>query len=598
MYDAWYKEQGLGLAESLHETMNAIEDDEGNRQRLLLRWLRMYSARMVSGFDSSNYNKTSFEDHARSKWNVIRSCVDTALSHIGTQRPRVKFLTTGGDWEAQRKAKNLTKFLDGLWLSKDLYKTTRRAARDGMIFGTGACFPFREDDDICIEHVPIDELHVDPKESRHGKPRNLYRKKQMATATCIAMFPDEQPEILASLEEEGETCEVVEAWHLGDHHTEGRHVICINGSVVAEDEPWEHDRFPIEFFHWSEPAIGFWGCGIGEILEGIQVDINFLLRKIHNNLKSSSTKIYVERGSKVVKNHIARNVDFEIIEYTGKPPVAQPQRANSNESYAQLENLVSKAYELIGISQLAAQSKKPAGLDSGAALREYQYNQSQRFLEVQQAWQEFHVRVGKCCMMIAKDIARDNPSFSVMAKAKNSLEEIKWSDVEIEETDYIMQPWPVSLLPHSPEGRMQTVSELLKVFPQLQDYALNLLEFPDLESMNDVVSANHNIMELIVWNIAEKDNFIGPEPMMDLPFAVRYMTAAYLKHMAQGADENVLQMLRSWISQAVALINMAKPPTPAPMPSGPQAPTRQPQAPLPESVPMAPPGAPVGSPIT
>jgi len=49
------------------------------------------------------------------------------------------------------------------------------------------------------------------------------------------------------------------------------------------------------------------------------------------------------------------------------------------EMYAQLQRLIEYAYQQSGVSSLAAQGQKPAGLNSGEAIRNYDDIQSDRF---------------------------------------------------------------------------------------------------------------------------------------------------------------------------------------------------------------------------
>jgi hypothetical protein len=75
------------------------------------------------------------------------------------------------------------------------------------------------------------------------------------------------------------------------------------------------------------------------------------------------------------------------------------------EVYQQLERLVNFAYQQAGISQLAAGSKKPEGLNSGVALREFDDNQTDRFASLSRAYDTFFVDLAYQVTDKAKEIA-------------------------------------------------------------------------------------------------------------------------------------------------------------------------------------------------
>lgn len=150
---------------------------------------------------------------------------------------------------------------------------------------------------------------------------------------------------------------------------DGRHVIAIDNFTLL-DEEWERDTFPFCFIRWTERLLGFWGQGLAEQLTGIQVEINKLLRNIQEQMHLATPKVFVEAGSKISKAHINNEI-WGIIEYAGTPPTFYVPKTVSGEIFSHLDRLFSRAYEIAGVSVLAAQSKKPAGLESGVALREF-----------------------------------------------------------------------------------------------------------------------------------------------------------------------------------------------------------------------------------
>ena len=74
---------------------------------------------------------------------------------------------------------------------------------------------------------------------------------------------------------------VIESWHLpsGEEAKDGKHTICISNATLL-DEKYEKDYFPFVFFRWGLRPVGFFGQGLAEQLQGLQLEINKLLRTI------------------------------------------------------------------------------------------------------------------------------------------------------------------------------------------------------------------------------------------------------------------------------------------------------------------------------
>ena len=46
--------------------------------------------------------------------------IDTIVSKVTKNKPKPTFLTDGGDWDLQQKAKKLTKYCEGIFYSTNL----------------------------------------------------------------------------------------------------------------------------------------------------------------------------------------------------------------------------------------------------------------------------------------------------------------------------------------------------------------------------------------------------------------------------------------------------------------------------------------------
>ena len=597
----WYDSDKGKINETLIPLVKYLRQNQSFRHTENLRNVRLYGNLDVLGLSSIQYKRPSPSNaQNRVTLNVIKSCIDTAQSKIAKNKVKPTFLTSGGDWSQQKKAKKLDKFILGQFSSCDVYSVAQKVFIDAGIFGTGFMQIYADEGEIKAERVIPDEIVVDDAEGVYGTPRNLYRTKFVSKDVLHSAYPkfkrqiDSLETVSTNSQSFGpnyttEQVVIYESWHLpsGKGKKDGLHVVAIEGCDLGS-EIWTKDYFPFADFKWSERPFGFFGSGIAEELTGIQIEINKILRNIQvaQHLMSAPA-VYLEEGSKVSAQHINNEIG-RIIKYKGIRPNQEPQGIMAPEIYSYLENLYRKSFEIVGISQLSAQSQKPSGLNSGKALREFNDIESDRFLVVGQRWEKFFMDIAKQMIGCAKDIYETDKDFSVKVKGKKFLETIKWADVDLEEDQYIMQVFPTSMLPTSPEGRLQTVQEMIDAGLIDSETGAELLDYPDLERVNDLNFASRQIVRDLVDRIVDEGEFSSPEPYMNLEYCVKYAQCSYNRAKLENCPEENLELLRRFMEQAVSLSTPEIEPQQIPMeqPMAPQMPMpQQGQMPM-EQMPM------------
>jgi len=224
---------------------------------------RLYANLNIMGLNGLSYSKiTSVQNSLKDRitFNVVQSAIDTITAKIAKNRPKPLFLTSGGDYKVQRKAKKMNKFVDGLFYENHAYDLGVEIFRDAAVFGDGFIHVFEHNGRVKFERVPPSELYVDWVESFYGQPRQLHRVKNIDREVLIAMFPGKKEKILqansASADLTGiyqnvaDQVTVVESWHLpsGVGATDGIHTINMEGCNLFE-EKYDKGFFP--FAHFS-----------------------------------------------------------------------------------------------------------------------------------------------------------------------------------------------------------------------------------------------------------------------------------------------------------------------------------------------------------
>lgn len=575
-YDWWNlsKEEAhegvFSAVEFLNKNQSYVNDD-------FLRYAKLYGNADILGLTATNYSRVdqSIRSMSRLTLNIVKSCCDTVTAKIAKNKPRAYFLTDGEDYSVQRKAKNLTKFVDGMFYHTKMYETSPKIFLDSCVFGLGILKIYeKEEKQIVVDRVMPHEIMFDDAEAFYGYPRQIHQIKYIDRSVLIGMFPEKKNEIENANRRKGFTTgvtinladqvPVVESWHLpsSKDSKDGRHMISIDNTVLF-DEDYTKSTFPFVFLKWSDRLMGFRGTGLAEELMGIQLEINRLLKTIQIAMRLCSIpKVFVENGSKVVLEHINNEIGG-IIRFTGQKPIYEAIQAVSPELFAQLDRLYQRAYEITGVSVLAAQSKKPAGLDSGKALREFSDIESERFAIRQQAYEQFHLDAAKQMISLGKEIYEREGSFEVMAPGKKNVERIRWADIKMDSDDYVIQAFPTSSLSKTPSGRLQDVQELLQAGFISKEDGLKLLDFPDLSAVMNIQNAAAEDIDMMIEAMIEKGEYHSPEPFQNLELGIKKCQSSYLRAKMNKVPEDNLELLRRWISEADAMIaEMAAPAQP------------------------------------
>jgi hypothetical protein len=569
----WWEQRGDAAGAAVAATLRRLDDNQRHRHDHTVHCARMYSntlARWIAG-DRINYRNLT----AKLRMNTIKAVIDTATSHISTVRSRPRFLTDGGSHAEQTRAKNLSKFVLGQFLWADHYACSRQIFRDAAIFGTGIAMIRHRTwtdkngklhGDVIEERVMPNEVVVDEVDGLNGKPRQLFRHKTLGREAAKAIFPKKFHKAIDEAEyvrdnrvhfshNISDPISVIEAWYLPTlAGTGGKHIITLNNTVLFEEE-WKRPDFPFVFFHWSSPVGGFWGSGLVDELTDMQVEMNFLLQKIQRMMTLATSKVLAEEGT--VNREQFSNDDWGVVEYArGRPaPVFTPIQSISGEYFAQIDRLHARMFETAGVSQLSATGMKPAGLESGVALRESQDIESKRFQDVQQAWEEYHMRCAHQYVEAAKQLDEALPGgYRLLAKGDRSLEALRFNQVDLSRDRYQIQIWPSNMLPKTPAGRIEMIQALAQISPELSQNLIAELNFPDTEEAVSLVSADGELADHVIEQMLDRGEYRPPDQFMNLPLTMGRVRLALLRAETRGVPDDRLQLLRDFLVDADAIL--------------------------------------------
>lgn len=570
------------------------------RYRQAALYARLYSNQPLFGaFGGSlgQMNRVNQLPLDRPTMNVVQSCVDTLVSRLTQSRPRPVFLTDNGDYKERNLAKQLNQFIVGELYRSKAYTLGPNILKDATILGTGVVKIYKGSDNLVkIERVLAPELQVDPSEAIMGDPRQLYQIKLMDREMLAGMNPEYQKEVATAQSayvnnsDDGKSIAdqvmVVEGWHLPSvpGATDGRHIIAIAGSdTPLVDEEYKRDVFPFVFLRYSDMMTGFWGQGLAEQLMGTQMELNKIMMTISRSIHLNGVpRVLIENGSKVVSAHINNDIGAQV-RYTGTKPEFIVSQSNAPEIYAERQRLIDFAYQQSGISSLSAASQKPSGLDSGAALREFDDIQSDRFATLSKQYDNMFIEWAYHIIDAAKEIVETEGSYSTVYPNKDGTKEVDLPASKLLKDPYVIQCFDSSALPRDPAGRMQRVVELIQSGMIDIREGRRLLDYPDLSQNEKLNNASEERIMQALDKIVEKGKYTPPDPFMDLGLAKTLVVQYYNLYVAAKLEPARAEMLRTFSSQVLTLMQPPAPPIAAPgAPMAPNAPQAVPE-PLPVS---------------
>lgn len=533
-------------------------------------------------------NRDPFERKGRKAQmveNVIASNVDTVHAVVASTEIQPRIMTDDAEWSVQRMYRKVSQYAEVLGKKLKVHEIASQCFKDGALKGTGLGKVWVDPitNDIRIERVRVDDIVVDEGEARNSNPRQMHQRMLVDREELGAAWPEKRDEIMAahggrdaSLSSRywanyrpvGENeIVVIESWKLpigrkgSDGYVPGRRTVCIDGCDL-EDEEWHHPFFPFAVFRWSTDDEGWYGIGLAERIAGHQRTLNKANWQIDRQLDQHAVPTtYVQLAD---ANLSVKSVGRAgtIVPVKGDIPKTILPQAVSGEQFRRREEIKASAFEESGVSRTTANAQKPSGLDSGAALREWKDQTTQRFAQQEKGHERFVLDLIWLGLYFAKELGKDAPQ--LLPRARYARKDIEWSKVDL---DYVSTNlYASSNISRTPAGRLQLALEWAQAGVITQDEARRLMRHPDTERAMSLYTAALEDIERCIEEVLD-GAILVPEPYQNLKMGNWRFQQAYLKAHADGAPEEILEALRQWMVQASAILAGLAQPAPAGLPA-------------------------------
>lgn len=487
-----------------------LKSFSGNRNYKYRRNYRYYNATkgcslenlrdpmIVGYYNDANREFGEEEDTtANPQLNVIASCIDTLHSKIAQSKVRPFFTTINGTFKDIQCVKQAQQFFDTFYDEQNVNKKISDAFKDACIFDTGVIYINEETRNI--ERALPFQVYVRPAEVNYNKiTRIFYEQKDFP----ISLLPEK---VLSKFK--NKSLDYVDFGIYYDTVNKTK-AFTGNGSIVLT-ETYEPDAVPFIFLYYKTPVLGNVTTSVADQLINIQQEINILMAKIKDASQLSNALTFlVPEGSNLkvtqLNNRIGNALQYKPQANGGLPVTSATPPFIDNQYISLLNELIQKAYDLVGISQLSAQSRKPSGLNSGVALATMEDVESDRFeTQLNQIIRAF-IDVAKTCIKV---FPQDE---NILPEIANRVA-IKWKDIVKESSNMSIQYSGADNLSKDPSTKLQQLQQLSMagVIPAAR--IPQLMQIPDLEMGYSLSNNAIDAVMAVIKSCIEDDIFDVPE---------------------------------------------------------------------------------------
>lgn len=432
--------------------------------------------------------------------NVVKSCVDTLTSKIAQSKVRPFFNCVNGTFKDIQLCKQSQQYFDYLFDEQDVNRTVSESFRDSAIFDTGVIYI--DDERKVISRALPWQVYFRPAEKNYSKITRIYYERKDYPVTLLPeSIYDKIKDKIGSTQ-----YTTFGIYYDTFNHIKASYTPLFEDLMVEDYEP---DVIPFVFLNYCSPIIGNTSPSVVDMLNSIQLEIDTLMSKIKDASQLNPANTYfVPDGSTIKVGQLSNRVG-NVITYKPLPDISNPVTVSTpafidNQYIELVDNLVQKAYEMVGISQLSAQSKKPSGLDSGVALATIEDTESDRFETQLNQVIRCYVNIAKTCIHV---FASDS---DILPEDANRVS-CKWKDIVEESKRMSIQFSGADSLSKDPSTKLNQLKELATAGIIPRERIAQFMQIPDLESGYSMSNNAINAVMSVIDDCIQNDEYEIPE---------------------------------------------------------------------------------------
>lgn len=584
----WWRaaENGREPHQVLLPLIKQVRDSQQERYDAYKALSGIYGADMSSRGGALNPFRHVFDDTL--SFNELKNTVDSLHAQVYKNRIVPSVVSIGGDHTRFSRAKQLTRWIDGVLDDCKLHqKVIPQAGLGCLVHGTGIVKVGYEIIDesrarITLDTVSALDIFVDIVEAKDGKPKSLFQITAVDKGSLIDDYGDPESDeaglygdsdqrtvaimgsrnvqevdeyMVNSGTMDADQTLVYEAWHLPTAKGKyGRYTMCVDGGTLIDRE-YEFKTFPHLFLRSGPPLHGFWGDSVAAQLVPGQKSYDKLTQRIDEAHDIMGVpRILLRKGMGLVKSHVD-DIPGGILEYDGPDGGIKEWNATpiTQDAYRERDGMPAKMRSVVGVSGMSATAQLPTQLRelSGVGLENWQDSEDARHAMEHRSYEDAICDLVYIINSIA--CALDDAGFSVQAKAVkgSSMEVIDFSDCKLDIEEFRLKVLPVSQMARTFSGRVKQLDPLLQQGAISMSTYRRLLEVPDIEMENDLDTADEDIIDQNLQFMLGGKGYTAPLAFDNLALIISRSTKFINKCRVQGVDEEDLAPIMQYISDAV-----------------------------------------------
>lgn len=477
------------------------------------------------------------------QFNVIRSAIETITSKMAQLKVMPFFDPVNGTWKTQKVCRQAQVFFNEFFDEQEIYAKAIMSLRYALAIEYGGLWI--DDETLSVKLIRPWQYFEDAAEYQYGKITRCLLEFQYYPITYL-----EEKIKGTKFERYLEDRSQLNCWYKVYYDLKNKMKYELIGQDIIKKTPIEYDCPPVITFYANEPLKGGYSVSLEDTSYTIQQKIDQTVQKISDALEVSPFNLIfipenADKSNSPVKESKLTTQAGIVIRYDnsltgGGDPVRIGTPAPISPEYREyVDWMEQKIYNLEGVSQLSAQSKKPVGLNSGKAIETLEDVESERFQDLEERYKKF-------CMKIATSVINIFPRDADVLPKKMGRAKIKWSDIKEEKDTFSVQFSDASALSKDPATKLGQVQNLISMQIISPDMAANLLQFPDLEKAYSVASASYDDCQHIIEKAAEKGDFNFYE-VVNLQQLFSETAKTLLRLDANDENEKVLNNLKQLI---------------------------------------------------
>jgi hypothetical protein len=517
-------------------------------------WLTRRAAQVIGRATSDTLYKRPYV-------NAVAEGVSTLENRIGTTHSIIEVSPNDTSFKVRKACRDVTSVVDALFDQHDVYGIQRLTFRDRITFGLSfiKVVPNLDEDGLDISRVMPTDMLID--NTTRGPIRELMQVCFLSEDELMEAFGGVSNEIDRAIRQAprafvqspsgvlSDQRVLLEGWHLrGSGKDKGRHVLCLPNCDLV-DEDWDKRRFPFAIGKAKPQTSGYYTNG--QAFDGVpyQLKINELVNRIGEGQLAAHGYWLVDTGSKLQPKNLGARPRAVIEQTGGRPAQFLTPQAVQPELYADLDRWVEWCLRHgFGITPGQASGEKPAGVNSGRGLRIAVQIEDSRHKTLLVDMESEAKDVGELSIDAAEEI-----NLSVTTSGIDSRK-LNWKDLGVKRNTINVAVFPRSSLPSEPAGQAEEIEARYERGVIDTRVYRRLLSWGDLRSADNYATAEEDLVETTLDEIAETGKFIAPELYGDPQIALQMAKARHALEKRFKASRKVLRALQQYMAVAADYI--------------------------------------------